>query len=42
MRLDPSRVVRDAKGEQLAAKLGAAFGANLAVVADALAPHSGG
>jgi glutamyl-tRNA synthetase len=36
VRIDPSRVVRDAKGEQLAAKLGAAFGANLAVVADAL------
>jgi glutamyl-tRNA synthetase len=28
--------VRDAKGEQLAAKLGAAFSANLAVVANAL------
>ena len=36
VRLDPSRVVRDAKGEQLAAKLGASFGSNLAVVADAL------
>ncbi|HOX19685.1 MAG TPA: glutamate--tRNA ligase [Gemmatimonadales bacterium] len=36
VRLDPSRVVRDAKGEQLAAKLGTAFSANLAVVADAL------
>ncbi len=36
VRLDPSRVVRDAKGEQLAAKLGEAFGANLGVVAAAL------
>jgi glutamyl-tRNA synthetase len=31
VRLDPSRVVRDAKGTQLAAKLGAAFGANLLI-----------
>jgi glutamyl-tRNA synthetase len=36
VRLDPSRVVRDAKGEQLAAKLGEAFGANLGIVAAAL------
>ena len=36
VRLDPSRVVRDTKGEQLATKLGDAFGTNLAVVADAL------
>ncbi len=36
VRLDPSRVVRDTKGQQLADKLGAAFGANLSVVAEAL------
>ena len=30
------RVVRDAKGDQLAQKLGATFGNNLALVADAL------
>jgi glutamyl-tRNA synthetase len=36
VRLDASRVVRDEKGEKLAAKLGEAFGANLTLVADAL------
>jgi glutamyl-tRNA synthetase len=36
VRLDASRVVRDDKGEKLAAKLGPAFSANLALVADAL------
>lgn len=36
VRLDANRVVRDAKGEQLAAKLGAAFGANLTLVAATL------
>jgi len=35
-RLDASRVVRDAKGDQLAQKLGPAFATNLGVVADAL------
>ncbi|HQR19077.1 MAG TPA: glutamate--tRNA ligase [Gemmatimonadales bacterium] len=35
-RLDAGRVVRDAKGDQLAQKLGATFGANLTLVADAL------
>ena len=35
-RLDASRVVRDTKGDQLAQKLGAAFGANLVLVADVL------
>jgi glutamyl-tRNA synthetase len=37
VRLDRSRIVRDAKGEQLAAKLGPAFGANLAAAHTALA-----
>lgn len=36
VRLDGSRVQRDAKGDALAAKLGAAFGANLRLVADSL------
>ena len=36
VRLDASRVVRDAKGDQLAQKLGPAFAANLGLVADAL------
>jgi glutamyl-tRNA synthetase len=35
-RIDASRVVRDTKGEQLAQRLGPAFAANLAVVANAL------
>jgi glutamyl-tRNA synthetase len=35
-RLDASRVVRDAKGDQLVQKLGPAFAANLGAVADAL------
>jgi len=37
VRLDPSRVVRDDKGEKLVAKLGDAFGANLTLVAGVLA-----
>jgi glutamyl-tRNA synthetase len=36
VRLDASRVVRDEKGEKLAAKLGPAFGGNLSLVASAL------
>jgi glutamyl-tRNA synthetase len=36
VRIDASRVVRDEKGEKLAAKLGPAFNANLALVAGAL------
>jgi len=35
-RLDASRVVRDAKGDQLVQRLGPAFAGNLALVADAL------
>lgn len=36
VRIDRGRIVRDAKGEQLVAKLGPAFGANLAVAHAAL------
>ena len=36
VRLDARHVARDAKGDQLVQKLGAAFGANLRLVADAL------
>jgi glutamyl-tRNA synthetase len=36
VRLDASRVVRDEKGQKLAAKLGDAFGANLRLVVEAL------
>lgn len=39
-RLDGRRVVRDEKGEQLARKLGPAFGENLRVVTEALATHA--
>ena len=38
VRVDASRIVRDEKGIQLAAKLGNAFAANLKMAADALVP----